>query len=235
MALEVDGVNINAVEIDGQVLKTFEMDGNLLLAPPTITTQPVGATILDNQTRVISVVAQSLGKDIKYQWQRNGVNISGATGASYTHPAMAAGTYTYRCIISNKMGSITSNNAVITVNVSWQATNTLTVGTAGGWYGYANQAIGDKYGSLSPLSAGGYSIGALSAWSSPTNITFSVKGVNLNGRAFRIEFGSSAIVMTGTLTYDSQTNTSFFWGNFPAAHNWIKSNLGKAVPIRITF
>lgn len=229
MALEVDGVNINAVEIDGQVLKTFEMDGNLLLAPPTITTQPVGATILDNQTRVISVVAQSLGKDIKYQWQRNGVNISGATGASYTHPAMAAGTYTYRCIISNKMGSITSNNAVITVNVSWQATHTLTVGQLPAFdtTGFFN---GAGIGNISPRNVLGLNCIQLSEYSG-TSVVFAVS--NNVSRFVRIEIGSSSLVVTGTLVYDGYSGSNFTSNNAAAAA-YIRARIGQNIPVRIT-
>lgn len=230
MALEVDGVNINAVEIDGQVLKTFEMDGNLLLAPPTITTQPVGATILDNQTRVISVVAQSLGKDIKYQWQRNGVNISGATGASYTHPAMAAGTYTYRCIISNKMGSITSNNAVITVNVSWAATHTLAVRYASvfGMYGFI---LGTETGDLQPRYVQGFPCIQLSVNPSTGDVHISLQG-QAGTRTIRVEFGSSSLVANIVVNYDGYAGS---WGSIKNSTicSWVAARNNQNIGVRI--
>lgn len=230
MALEVDGVNINAVEIDGQVLKTFEMDGVLLLAPPTITTQPVGATILDNQTRTISVVAQSLGKDIKYQWQRNGVNISGATGFSYTHPAMAAGTYTYRCIISNKMGSITSNNAVITVNVSWAATHTFSIRNGGGAiYGYYPAV---PLGGLSPTTAYGAAVQWLTVQTSDNRCAFAISG-NHSGKTFRIEFGSASVVLQGAGVYDPMFNATSLVVINATITNWVASRNNQNVAIRI--
>jgi uncharacterized protein (TIGR03382 family) len=54
---------------------------------------------------------------LSYQWQRNGTNIPGATGASYTTPATTVpdSGSSYRVIVSNVAGSVTSNAAVLTV------------------------------------------------------------------------------------------------------------------------
>src|SRR5205807_3293682 len=48
---------------------------------PTITTQPVNQTVTAGQTATFAVVASGTAT-LNYQWQKNSVNIAGATGAS---------------------------------------------------------------------------------------------------------------------------------------------------------
>jgi hypothetical protein len=83
---------------------------------PTITTQPVNRTVTAGQTATFNVVASGTGT-LAYQWQRNGVNITGAGSASYTTPAtvLADSGATFRCVVSNSAGSATSSSATLTV------------------------------------------------------------------------------------------------------------------------
>ncbi len=55
-------------------------------AAPTITTQPGNQTVTAGQTATFTVVATGTAP-LTYQWQKNGVNVSGATAASYTTAA----------------------------------------------------------------------------------------------------------------------------------------------------
>jgi hypothetical protein len=84
---------------------------------PTITTQPSNQTVTAGQTATFSVVASGSGT-LSYQWRKNGSNISGATSASYTTPATVAGDNgaLFSCVVTNASGSVTSNNALLTVN-----------------------------------------------------------------------------------------------------------------------
>ncbi|MDL5502887.1 MAG: carbohydrate binding domain-containing protein, partial [Candidatus Methanoperedens sp.] len=52
-----------------------------------------------------------------YQWQKNGVNIPGATGASYTTPpaTILDNGSVFRVNVTNSAGSVMSNGAVLTV------------------------------------------------------------------------------------------------------------------------
>ena len=54
---------------------------------------------------------------LAYQWQRGSVNISGATSSSYTRASAAAADNgaTFRCVVTNSVGSATSNAAILTV------------------------------------------------------------------------------------------------------------------------
>ncbi|MFO1152694.1 MAG: LamG-like jellyroll fold domain-containing protein [Rhodospirillales bacterium] len=86
------------------------------VSAPAITSQPQSATVSVGQSAIFSVTASG-SSPISYQWQRNNSNVGGATSSSYTTPATAAadsGT-TYRVIVSNTTGSVTSNNATLTV------------------------------------------------------------------------------------------------------------------------
>jgi alpha-tubulin suppressor-like RCC1 family protein len=86
---------------------------------PSISTQPIGVTVIAGQTASFSVVAGG-SPSISYQWQRNGVDISSATGVSYTTPvtALADGGAQFRVVVSNGVTSITSAAATLTVQAA---------------------------------------------------------------------------------------------------------------------
>ncbi|MBS0444770.1 MAG: putative Ig domain-containing protein [Proteobacteria bacterium] len=87
---------------------------------PQIVTQPSNQTVTAPTTATFSVVAT--GGGLSYQWQRNTVAVPGATSASYTTPAtsvsggQANNGDSYRVVVSNAGGSVTSNAATLTVN-----------------------------------------------------------------------------------------------------------------------
>ena len=85
--------------------------------PPSITTQPANVTVTVGQTAQFSVTATGT-PTLHYQWKKNGVNISGATNASYTTPPTTAADNgaLFAVVVSNVAGSVTSNNATLTVN-----------------------------------------------------------------------------------------------------------------------
>ena len=85
--------------------------------PPSITVQPTNQTVNIGQTATFTVVAMGTPL-LSYQWQKNQVNIAGATSASYTTPATTSadnGTG-FRVIVTNPVSSLTSNAATLTVN-----------------------------------------------------------------------------------------------------------------------
>lgn len=89
-----------------------------VITAPTITSQPVSATINEGGTVTFTVVAS--GESLAYQWRRNGTAIAGATAASYTTPALAPGDdqSLYSVTVTNAGGSVTSNNATLTVTTA---------------------------------------------------------------------------------------------------------------------
>ena len=84
--------------------------------PPTITVQPVNKTVITGQTATFSVIASGTAP-FSYQWQKNGSDIPGATGASYTTPpaTLLDNGSTYRVNVTNLAGSVMSNSATLTV------------------------------------------------------------------------------------------------------------------------
>jgi hypothetical protein len=84
---------------------------------PAITSQPASQTITAGQTATFSVTASGTAP-LTYQWQKNGVAISGATSSSYTTPAETTSDNgaQFSVIVSNSAGTATSNSAVLTVN-----------------------------------------------------------------------------------------------------------------------
>ncbi len=84
---------------------------------PVIDTQPASQTVNENDSVIFDVeLASATGAT--YRWQKNGVDIAGATGAGYTlNPAtLADDGAQFRCIIYNPYGGTLSSTATLTVN-----------------------------------------------------------------------------------------------------------------------
>jgi hypothetical protein len=69
------------------------------------------------QTATFGVVASGTAP-LSYQWKKNGVNIAGATAASYTTPATTTSDSgsTFAVVVTNTAGTVTSSAATLTVN-----------------------------------------------------------------------------------------------------------------------
>lgn len=88
---------------------------------PVITTQPVGGTKVVGGTHSFTVAATGLAP-LTYQWKKNGSNISGATSATLSFATLTlddAGDYTVT--VTNRLGSVTSSTATLTVNKQLKA------------------------------------------------------------------------------------------------------------------
>ncbi|HEV3027664.1 MAG TPA: immunoglobulin domain-containing protein, partial [Planctomycetota bacterium] len=86
---------------------------------PVVTSEPSSRTVTVGQTATFSVGASGTAP-LGYQWEKNGVAIPGATGASYTTPptALADSGELFRVVVSNSVGSVTSSSALLTVGSS---------------------------------------------------------------------------------------------------------------------
>ena len=84
--------------------------------PPSVTSHPSDQTVTEGQTATFSLSASGTAP-LTYQWQKNGADISGATGRNHTTTpvTMADNGSTYRCVITNTAGTVTSNAATLTV------------------------------------------------------------------------------------------------------------------------
>ena len=85
--------------------------------PPGITGQPQSRTNNAGSDAAFSVTATGAAP-LGYQWRFNGTNLSGATVSAYTRfSAKAADAGSYMVVITNFLGSITSAEAVLSINV----------------------------------------------------------------------------------------------------------------------
>jgi hypothetical protein len=87
-----------------------------LSSPPGFTTEPISQTLLEGQPAVFSIVVTGT-PPLSVQWQRNGDDIPGANGLTYSIPAVSATDNgdTFRAVVSSVHGEATSSNAVLTV------------------------------------------------------------------------------------------------------------------------
>jgi len=85
--------------------------------PPTITSQPQNQIVNLGQNATFSVTATG-SAPLTYQWQENGMNIPGATSASYTtlSTTMMDNGAVFRVTVTNSFGSQTSNPATLSFN-----------------------------------------------------------------------------------------------------------------------
>ncbi len=83
---------------------------------PVITTQPQSQSVPPGASVTFSVAATGTAP-LSYQWQKNSVNIAGATASSYTiASAVAADAGQYRVVVSNGVApAATSNQATLTI------------------------------------------------------------------------------------------------------------------------
>jgi hypothetical protein len=84
---------------------------------PSIVTQPASQTVIAGQGAVFTVVAAG-DPTLTYQWRRDGSDINGATGATYTTPttSLADSGANFTVEVRNGVGMVTSANAALTVN-----------------------------------------------------------------------------------------------------------------------
>ncbi len=82
---------------------------------PVITMQPQNLSVSEGQPATFTV-SSSGALPLSYQWRKNGVDISGATSASYTiNSVVPSDANTYSVYISNTFGNTTSEIVTLTV------------------------------------------------------------------------------------------------------------------------
>lgn len=102
---------------------------------PVINSQPQSQTRAVGQTATFSASASGTGP-LAFQWQRNGTNIAGANGTSYTTPTLVAAdnNAAFRVVVTNTVGSATSAAATLTVTNNTAPTASITTPAQGATY-----------------------------------------------------------------------------------------------------
>jgi glucose/arabinose dehydrogenase len=136
----------------------FEIRSTSSLAP-SISVHPVAKTVTVGSPATFSVQANGQ-PPLSYQWQRNQINIAGASSSSYTLPSaqLSDDGDLFRCVVSNSFGTATSNEAMLTVLTNQTPTATITqpidgtLYSAGQTINFAGTGIDPEQGNL-PSSA----------------------------------------------------------------------------------
>lgn len=122
--------------------------------PPSITAQPANRTVAAGQTATFGVSASG-SQPLAYQWQRGTTNISGANASSYAFVASTADNgATFRVVVGNAFGTVTSSTASLTVSANSAPVATITAPASGALYSggdtinYAGTGIDAEDGSL---------------------------------------------------------------------------------------
>jgi hypothetical protein len=109
------------IDNTGQSIHTYGFSNREAVSrnvAPTITQDPTGTTVSEGVAVTFSVGATAI-PTATYLWRFKGNPIDGATGATYTIPAVtAANTGNYDVVVTNPLGSVTSKVAKLTVGVA---------------------------------------------------------------------------------------------------------------------
>ena len=110
--------------------------------PPSISAHPQPVTVTAGGDATFTVSATG-SAPLGYRWQRNGADIPGATGSSYTLAGAQASDSgaQFRVIVSNASGSATSNAATLTVTSNRPPVPVIGTPAGGSLYS-AGDAIG---------------------------------------------------------------------------------------------
>jgi hypothetical protein len=105
------------VQVTGGCGTAISTSASLVVnALPVITTAPAPVTVCALNAATFTVTATGTGT-LTYQWKKAGVNISGATGSSFTIPsASLTDGAQYSVVVSNGSCSVTSTPVQLTVN-----------------------------------------------------------------------------------------------------------------------
>ncbi len=216
MAIYINGSEVLTLSIDDQNIETVNLDGVTLARKPTITTQPVGGTITDEESTTLSVAADGLESTMSYQWYlSDGTAITGATGTSYTFAPSGEGSYGFYCRVSGFGGYTQTDTASIVVEASGSH-HVLTVGylessllgTVYAWsWGFSNDSE-SPYGEILPrLSDTGDELAGLSTIEYIDDPSMGeLAGLKLGGIAFggAVKAGSVTLDIDGLSSINGQ-------------------------------
>ena len=117
------GLAVTSHDVNSEATAWFydlEFTGDVTPAVPvvaTITEQPENAEVTTGSSASFSVTVDNTFPTPTFQWTKNGTDIDGATGTTYTidRAALADNGANFAVKVTNSEGTITSNNAALTV------------------------------------------------------------------------------------------------------------------------
>ena len=119
-ATSIDNDTVFAVAVSNASGTLLSNNASLwVVSAPAIRSQPVSQSVLAGSSATFTVSATGTGP-LRYQWKKNGTDISGATNSSYTTPGTSLGDSgaQYSVVVSNAVNTVTSNEARLTVSLA---------------------------------------------------------------------------------------------------------------------
>ena len=190
---------------------------NVISRTPKITTHPSPQSVTSGQFLNLSVAATGL-PSLSYQWLKNGRIITGATAQSYAVPVtFSDNSSNYSVVVTNSLGSITSNPAKVTVNVSTLSdliiseVSTCYYSNIDCWVEIYNPTNATK--NLANYTVKSY--GLPSSGGTPTITSFSLPAVNISSGEYLIVSGNNNnLIQRGTQNIRVKSGTSFpYWNS----------------------
>ena len=178
---------------------------------PAITKQPAAITVTVGQTASFTV--EATGTSPNFQWKKGGSDIPGATSSAYTTDAtsLADSGTKYSVVVSNDLGTVTSNDASLTVTAK-PAITTQPVSqavAAGQTASFSVAATGTEPLTYQWKKDGSDIAGATSSTYKP------VSSSELNGAKFSVVVSNSA----GSVTSNEAVLSDVAIGTQPAAQS----------------
>jgi hypothetical protein len=110
----------------------FAWVGQTCSEPPSVASHPADLTVREGESATFSVSPGGCGSP-DYQWLRNGSAISGATSRSYTieNVSLSDNGAKFSCKLTTPHGSVTSNEATVTVQGDTEPPTLVSVASGG--------------------------------------------------------------------------------------------------------
>jgi autotransporter-associated beta strand protein len=182
-----------------------QVASSLVTGAPQITDGPHSQTASAGTAAAFSATAVGAAP-LSYQWQFNGTNISGASVSSYTvSNAQTTNAGSYRVVVTNTYGSVTSATAVLTVVVPGATKFWDVNGTVAGPGGTSPAGVwGTSTSNWNTDSTGGAG-GTVSAWAANSDAVFSA-GTAATG-TFTVTIASGTTQYVNSVTIEEGTIT----------------------------
>ena len=154
-----------------------------VVVPPAIAQHPANVSLTVGQRATFAVVATGTAP-FTYQWLRNGVAIQNASAATYQTPAtvLSDSGSRYSVQVSNAKGSVTSNQASLTVSPPSSL--------SGLYLPFVHQIVGGSLGYAAVPAGGGAAVSLLPAGEADEPL---LQGTVLNGMVSNVHIRSMLI------------------------------------------
>ena len=206
-----DGASLNTgsheVIVNGGTLNGVDKITGTVKYAPTITTQPQGVEVKENETATFTVNAAGT-EPLSYQWQqstdngKNWTNIASVNAAEYTtgKTTMDMDGYQYRCVVTGYGTAAESNAATLTVQKAYAVTVNGSYAQTTGAGSYAKDAT-------VTIDAGTRSGYTFKGWTSEDDVTFA----NAGSKQTTFTMPNRNVTVTANWKKKSSGGSVFFW------------------------